>query len=73
MRRSKLPKVVLNQLEERKDGSTNWTTELLIYCLKGYIAAQETAENQFMIHQPEKKNSEKLSTKSLQRTTKWCN
>ena len=54
MRRSKLPKVVLAQLEERKDGSTYWTTELLINCLKSYIAAQESAENQFMIHQSEK-------------------
>ena len=53
MIRSKLPKVVLARLEERKDGGENWTTQLLRNYLKAYITAQETAENQFMMHQSE--------------------
>ena len=53
MIRSKLPKVVLARLEVRKDGDGNWTTELFRHCLKSYITAQETAENEFMIHQSE--------------------
>ena len=53
MIRSKLPKVFLARLEERKDGGENWTTQLLRNYLKAYITAQETAENQFMMHQSE--------------------
>ena len=51
MIRSKLPKVVLARLEERKDWDKSWTVGLLRNCLKTHITAHETPENQFMIRQ----------------------
>ena len=50
MIRSKVPKAVLARLEERKDAKDNWTVDLLRQCLKGYITAQEAAENQILLH-----------------------
>ena len=46
--RSKLPKTVTVRLEQQKETENEQTVEMLRNSLKGYIAAQETGENQFI-------------------------
>ena len=52
--RTKLPKVLIAQLEQQKDLDEEWMVETLRKALKNYISAQKVAESQ--VHQQEQSN-----------------
>ena len=55
--RSKLPKTVTVRLEQQKETENEQTVEMLRNSLKGYIAAQEIGENQFITNSEGNENS----------------